>query len=120
MPKPTINAAILNMGRILGIILIKPILILPIKTIIIMAIIPKASDAAFYKIPTNKDLIAQELFLFANSGSLSYWYRKPDYSDKTNNLPQVDHIQTKFFWELIWLPVDNKKRTPNGTNLIWK
>ncbi|CAC9457739.1 Predicted exporter of the RND superfamily [uncultured Gammaproteobacteria bacterium] len=28
-----------------------------------------ANDAAFYKIPTNKDLIAQELFLFTNSGS---------------------------------------------------
>ncbi|MDC9714707.1 MAG: MMPL family transporter [Gammaproteobacteria bacterium] len=28
-----------------------------------------ANKAAFYKIPANKDLIAQELFLFANSGS---------------------------------------------------
>ncbi len=28
-----------------------------------------ANNTAFYKIPTNKDLIAQELFLFANSGS---------------------------------------------------
>ena len=28
-----------------------------------------ANNSAFYKIPTNKDLIAQELFLFANSGS---------------------------------------------------
>ncbi|WP_428086753.1 efflux RND transporter permease subunit [Candidatus Thioglobus sp.] len=28
-----------------------------------------ANDQAFYKIPDNKDLIAQELFLFSNSGS---------------------------------------------------
>ncbi len=28
-----------------------------------------ANNAAFYKIPVNKELIAQELFLFANSGS---------------------------------------------------
>ncbi len=63
-----------------------------------------ANDPAFYKIPTDKDLIAQELFLFANSGSDDL----EDFVDSsfskariTVKVPYVDAIKYNLFLEEI-------------------